>query len=68
MEAVPTFDGGVVEADNLRGLRNTCTSHKPPPMDSSAEIWTRRPKADPNETGASDYNVSEGPSTPNGLL
>lgn len=71
MEAVSAFDGGLVEADNLCGLQNTCgndarscttinpqhkrwerrRSRMPPLMDSSAEIWPRRPKAAHNETG-----------------
>lgn len=65
VEAVSAFDGGVVEADNLRGLQNTCgnnvrscgtinpqhkrwemrRSRTPLLMDSSVEIWPRRPKA-----------------------
>lgn len=64
VEAVSAFDGGVVEADNLHGLQNTCGNkasscstinpqHKRWEMRRSCmpEIWPRRPKAAHNETG-----------------
>lgn len=64
MEAVSAFDGGVVEADNLRGLRNTRGNNargaiSPPTREVGDEahapagglIWSRSPKADHNERG-----------------
>lgn len=41
VEAVSTFDGGVVEADNLRGLRSTCSCA---PRTSRRRRWTHQQK------------------------
>lgn len=63
VEAVSAFHSGVVEADNLRGLQNTCGNnahlcstinpqHKRWEMrhPCMAENWPQRPKAAHNET------------------